>query len=203
MDDKPAAQGVSLTPAPIRRRRLAAALLSIAVVTPGPAAALTGDCLWKGLPAATRDNVLVAYKTGGRQAVIAVPGTPDMAAVSKCTGGVPSDEKQAENLGVRVGVLATATKIERASAFRLAELGFSASSLDGAWSSLGPERRALLRSGGAGDKRAADPEAVGNALVDGAIAAGLSLSNPRADDVIGVFNDYFLARALRETWEAP
>ncbi len=185
-----------------RLTRLPACLALVALLPTATLAAPKAECFWQGLPIATRDNFIVAYQRGGQQAASRVDLTPDLQTVSICAGEFPTDPEEGKRLGAQVGALIASISAEKASALRLAELGYSPGKLDDAWSGLGPAKRAVLRA--AGDdilkpNTGPSPELLAVAR-EASLAAGMPKDSDRATVII--FGDYFFARAIREAWEA-
>lgn len=186
-------------------RPLLLAACAAAVLIPSSGlAAETAECLWRNIPAATKDELLVAYKQGRNKGLSAVRPEVDFAMASRCIDVMPTTAAEAEQLGRVVGAQWLTVTLEKASASRLAELGYPQRSLDQAWESIGPEKRALIRSGAKviDDPTLNPPPETGEAVVDAAEAAGMPMTKEATQQTLLIFTDYFTSRAIREALEA-
>lgn len=168
-----------------------AAALAMCGLLAGPAAALDGDCLWNGLPAATRNSMLDDYKTGGFEALDNVSySDEDIAGIVKCGLTAENSAKAGELIG---GVL-----LEKGSELILIEkFGVRLGALAAAFEALPAAGRAAMRTESLSPDEDPGMDAFEPHLET--VAGGLKLSEDDAKKQVMI---YLLGRSFREAREA-
>ena len=166
----------------------------------------SGECLWAGVPEATKARIYDAYARGGHVAAADAEDLMDVRVAVACTGIVPDTPEQAQRLAEAVTLLGLVTTTQEASRKYLNARGYSDAALDRAWAQLSPKARdkvealsdALERD--PGDERSL--RALTNLVRYAAELAGRP-SRQSADEepTIERFLDYFGSRATRERIE--
>lgn len=180
--------------------------ISLAMLLAGEAQAggVSADCVWNQVPPATRDRLVLAYALGGREAARKIAPAPNMADLAAC-GVDPATPEDAKSVGVYVGKLFAAVTLEQAAKRYLMDQGESERSLDDAWSAIGAERRALIRSAaddlGDDGLDPAQSDKIANTVLVAADAAARA-AGQSSEAGVAAFGDYFLSRAMREAFEA-